>query len=237
MKMERLATRPSLAAEIAARLRSSILNGDLKPNQKIAVSAIAKDLGVSHIPVREAIQRLMAESLVQSVPNQGPKVAGVRLEDLHDVYYLRRLIEGDAACRAASLYGDQDVERIQHSLEVLLGASPESPEGEFWNAHRDFHRAILQPALNSWSELVINLLWQNAERYHRLFTLVFGSLRVAHGEHRALAEAAAARDGERLQSLLITHLNHTEEAVTNGYMKAHGDPDAKERSAYAQEGG
>lgn len=223
--MERLATRPSLADEIAARLRTSILNGDLKPNQKIAVSALAKDLGVSHIPVREAIQRLTAESLVQSVPNQGPTVAGVRLEDLHDIYYLRRLIEGDVALRSASLYTDRDLEHIQQLLEVLLNASPESPEGEFWNAHRGFHRAILQPALNSWSERVINLLWQNAERYHRLFTLVFGSLDVAHGEHRAVAEAAAARDGERLQGELITHLTHTEEVVTNGYIEAHGPPD------------
>jgi DNA-binding GntR family transcriptional regulator len=225
MKMDRLAARPSLADEIAVRLRTSILNGDLEPNQKIAVSAIAKDLGVSHIPVREAIQRLTAESLVQSVPNQGPTVAGVRLEDLNDIYYLRRLIEGDLVLRAASLYGNRDVERIQQSLEVLLDAPPESPEGEFWNAHRNFHRAILEPALNFWSERLVNLLWQNAERYHRLFTLVFGSLHVAHGEHRALAEAAAARDGGRLQDLLITHLNHTEETVTNGYIKAHSTSD------------
>src|SRR5918999_5038371 len=148
MKMDRLATRPSLADEIAARLRMSILSGELKPNQKIAVSALAKDLGVSHIPVREAIQRLTAESLVQSIPNQGPTVAGVRLEDLHDIYYLRRLIEGDLIRRASSLYGDRDIDHIQHSLGVLLDASPESPEGEFWNAHRDFHRAMLQPPLN-----------------------------------------------------------------------------------------
>jgi DNA-binding GntR family transcriptional regulator len=108
---------------------------------------------------------------------------------------------------------------------VLLDASPESPEGEFWNAHREFHRAILRPALNFWSERMIDLLWQNAERYHRLFTLVFGSLHVAHGQHRALADAAAARDGDRLQDVLMTHLNHTEEAVTNGYIKAHGRSD------------
>jgi DNA-binding GntR family transcriptional regulator len=53
---------------------------------------------------------------VQSVPNQGPTVAGVRLEDLHDIYYLRRLIEGDLVLRAASLCGDRDVERIQPKL-------------------------------------------------------------------------------------------------------------------------
>jgi DNA-binding transcriptional MocR family regulator len=74
--MERLGSRPSLADEIATLLRTKILSGELKPDERIGVSAAARDLGVSHIPVREAIQRLTAESLVESVHNQAPVVAG-----------------------------------------------------------------------------------------------------------------------------------------------------------------
>lgn len=220
MSMERLERRPLLADEIAARLRTSILRGDLKPGQRIAVSTVAKSLGVSHTPVREAIQRLEAESLVESVPHQGPVVTSVPLEELHDIYRLRRLIEADTVQRAAGHYTDADIAGIQEALERLLQADPESPEGAFWDAHRAFHRALLQPAISSWSERILNLLWQSAERYHRLYTLVFGSLSAAHGEHRALADAAAARDGRRLHDILTTHLKHTEQTVTNGYLKA-----------------
>lgn len=218
MGIERLSKRPLLAEEIATRLRTSILNGDLRPGQKIAVAALARDMGVSHIPVREAIQRLEAESLVATVPHQGPVVAGVKLEELHDIYQLRRLIEGDAARRAASQYSDADIARIEGCLEKLLGADPRSQEGGFWDAHRAFHHAILEPAGSAWSARILNLLWQSAERYHRLYTLVFGSLKAAHHEHRALAQAAAARDGEKLHHILTTHLMHTEEVVTNGYL-------------------
>ncbi|MGH2751365.1 MAG: GntR family transcriptional regulator [Actinomycetota bacterium] len=217
--MERLSKRPLLADEIATRLRTSILNGDLRPGQRIAVAALARDLGVSHIPVREAIQRLEAESLVETVPHQGPIVTGVRLEELHDIYRLRRLIEGDAARRAASTYTDADIARIQGCLDTLLDADPETAESGFWDAHRAFHHAILQPAGSAWSARILNLLWQSAERYHRLFTLVFGSLETAHDEHRALARAAAERDREQLHHLLTTHLEHTEEAVTRGYLE------------------
>ncbi|MGH2698433.1 MAG: GntR family transcriptional regulator [Actinomycetota bacterium] len=217
--LERLSRRPLLADEIAARLRTSILNGDLHPGQRIAVAAVARDLGVSHIPVREAIQRLEAESLVETVPHQGPVVTGVRLEELNDIYRLRRLIEGDAARRSAPLYTDADIAHIQDCLERLLSADPEAAEGGFWDAHRAFHHAILQPAGSNWSSRILKLLWQSAERYHRLYTLVFGSLEVAHDEHRALAAAAARRDADQLQHLVTTHLNHIEEVVTNGYRK------------------
>ncbi|MPZ92198.1 MAG: FCD domain-containing protein [Actinobacteria bacterium] len=229
--MKRLNRRPLLAEEIAASLRTSILNGDLRPGQKIAVAAIARDMEVSHIPVREAIQRLEAESLVTTIPHQGPVVADVNLEDLHDIYLLRRLIEGDAARRAASLYSDADIARIRDCLEKLLDADPQFEEGGFWDAHRAFHHAILQPAGSAWSARILNLLWQSAERYHRLYTLVFGSLETAHDEHRALAEAAAARDGEKLYHLLTTHLMHTEEVVTNGYREVHPEIEHPEKSS------
>jgi DNA-binding GntR family transcriptional regulator len=228
--IEPLVRRPLLADEIAARLRTSILNGDLRPGQRIAVAAIARDLGVSHIPVREAIQRLEAESLVETVPHQGPVVTAVRLEELHEIYHLRRLIEGDAARRSAPLYTDADIEHIQACLDALLEADPETPEGGFWDAHRAFHHAILRPAGGNWSPRILNLLWQSAERYHRLYTLVFGSLKVAHDEHRALAAAAARRDGEQLQHLVTTHLNHTEEAVTNGYREMNPEIEDEESS-------
>jgi len=220
--MDRLSSRSSLADEIATRLRSMILSGELKPNERIGVAAAARDLGVSHIPVREAVQRLTAESLVESVPNRGPVVAGVCLQDLHDIYYVRRLLECDIARGAAPLYTEQDIAGIRQSLESLLEASPKEPGGKFWLAHRAFHQAILRPATNRWSERILNLLWQNAERYHRLYMLVFGSLDTIHAEHKELVAAAAAKDGELLSSLLLCHLQHTERTVTEGYIAANG---------------
>lgn len=221
----KLTRRPLLADEIAGRLRGSILSGELQPGQRLSVSALARDLGVSHIPVREAVQRLEAESLIETTPHRGPVVAGVRVEELHEIYDLRRLIEGHTARRAADLYTATDIEIIEMALERLLSADPEDPENLFWIEHRAFHRAILQPAINAWSERILNLLWQSAERYHRLFTLVFGSLEAAHHEHRALVKAAAARDGVRLAEILTTHLRHTEETVTQGYLDASEHPE------------
>ncbi|MGH3666478.1 MAG: GntR family transcriptional regulator [Egibacteraceae bacterium] len=212
--------RPLLVDEIATRLRSDILNGHLQPGQRIPVASIARDLGVSHIPVREAIRRLEAESLVGTIPHQWPVVAGVRLEELHEIYTLRRLIEGDLARRAVGCYTDADITQIQGAAQRLWAADPKDPDGDFWTAHRAFHWAVLRPAMDSWSERILGLLWQSAERYHRLFTLVFGSLTEAHAEHRALTEAAAAKDQQALVRVLVSHLHRTEQTVTTGYLEA-----------------
>ncbi|MGH8875717.1 MAG: GntR family transcriptional regulator, partial [Acidimicrobiia bacterium] len=191
--------RTLLVDHVARHLRDDILSGALGPGTRILVGPICKQLGVSHIPMREAIRRLEAESLVVTVPHQGTVVAQVRLEELAEIYNLRRLIEGHVVAEAGQRYTTDDLTAINETMQRLLDADPEDPDGTFWNAHRSFHWALLRPALGPWHQRILGLLWQSAERYHRLFTLVFGSLEDAHLEHRLLAEAARDRDVERLQ--------------------------------------
>ncbi|HSK24598.1 MAG TPA: GntR family transcriptional regulator [Egicoccus sp.] len=210
--------RTALADQIADHVRNDILRGALQPGETINVVALAKRLGVSHIPVREAIRKLESEALVETRPYQSTIVAGVRLEELHEIYDLRRLIEGELAARSAEAYEEEDLEAIRAALVRLRTADPHDPDGDFWDAHREFHWAVLRPALDPWKRRVLGTLWQSAERYHRLFTLVFGSLDHAHLEHTALAEAATKRAPGELRRILVAHLNGTEEAVTRGYL-------------------
>lgn len=210
--------RTALADQIADVLRNDILRGTVKPGETINVVALAKQLGVSHIPVREALRKLEAESLVETRPYQSAIVAGVRLDELHEIYGLRRLIEGELVATSAEAYNETHLEAIHEALGRLWRADPHDPESDFWDAHREFHWAVLQPSLNPWNRRVLGMLWQSAERYHRLFTLVFGSLEDAHAEHTALADAAGHKGPKELRSILLTHLHGTEEAVTSGYL-------------------
>lgn len=214
--------------EIAMRLRDDILNGDLHPGQRLSVAGIAREYGVSHIPVREAVRRLEAECLVDTVPHKGSVVAGVSQGELSEIYGLRRLIEADIAARAVERYTAADVERISAAHKRLRASDPADPEGEFWEAHRDFHWAMLAPALDGWSDRVLGLLWQSAERYRRLAGLAFGSLKRANSEHRALTKAAAEKEPDRVKALLLEHLTNTEQVITQGFLAAaeHREPDA-----------
>lgn len=210
--------RPVLVDQIAASIRDDILRGRLRPGQRIMVADVAKELGVSHIPVREAIRRLEAESLITTVPRRSTVVADVRLEELHEIYDLRRLIEGDTVARAAPAYTDADLVAIEEALKRLLDADPEDLDGDFWEAHKEFHWAVLGPAIDPWRQRLLGQLWQSAERYHRMFTLVFGSLADAQADHKHLAEAAHHGDPDEMVGLVTAHLHGTERAVVAGYV-------------------
>lgn len=221
--------RPVLVDQIAVSIRDDILSGKLRPGQRIMVAALAKELGVSHIPVREAIRRLEAESLITTVPRRSTVVAEVRLEELHEIYDLRRLIEGDTVMRAAPAYDVEDLAAIDGALQRLWRADPHELDGDFWAAHRAFHWAVLAPAIDPWRKRLLGQLWQSSERYHRLFTLVFGSVADAQAEHRHLAEAAHQGDPQTMHELLTAHLHHTESTVVAGFVASleHGRGDAE----------
>jgi len=210
--------RPVLVDQIATSIRDDILVGRLRPGQRVMMSTLAKELGVSVIPVREAIRRLEAESLITAMPHRSVVVADVRLEELHEIYDLRRLIEGETVVRAASAYSDDDLVTIDEAMARLLDADPEDLDGDFWDAHKAFHWAVLGPAMDPWRQRLLWQLWQGAERYHRMFTLVFGSVSEAHTEHKHLAESAHGRDPEQMLAILTAHLQRTESTVAAGYV-------------------
>ena len=224
---------PSLVDEITARLQADILEGRLAPGQRISAAAVSRQLGVSHIPVREALRRLESGALVESTHHQGAAVSRISIDELHEIYDLRRLIEGDLARSAAALYGEDDMAAIIEAGERLMLTDPTDPAGSFWDAHRAFHRAILAPAMNPTVARVLGMLWQSGERYAHLRTLIFGSPAQAAGDHPRLVEVVLRRDPDLLVEEVLAHLTKTEKMVTDGFRRViperrpdqAGDPD------------
>lgn len=219
---------PSLVDEIFVRLRSDIIAGKLIPGQRISAGAVGRELGVSHIPVREALRRLEAEALVESTRHHGAVVSSTSVEDVTQIYDLRRLIEGQTAARAAERYTDADVQTISDMGERLMAADPTDPSTGFWEKHRAFHRAVLEADLDPWRERVLGMLWQSAERYARLRTLVFDSPEDAISDHRAILAAALRRDPTLVSRALTNHLEKTQEIVLAGYRLVLRDEESAE---------
>jgi DNA-binding FadR family transcriptional regulator len=100
-----------------------------------------------------------------------------------------------------------------------MARDPTDPTSSFWDAHRALHRAILAPALNPTTARVLGALWQSAERYAHLRTLVFGSPARAAGDHPRLVSVVLQRDPELLAQELTAHLSMTEKMVTDGFRR------------------
>ena len=96
-------------------IREAIIDGRLAPGQRLKEEELARELGISRTPVREALVILEGEGLVESVPKRGASVRAYAADDLDDMYQLRALLEGYAARRAATRISAEDVGRLEES--------------------------------------------------------------------------------------------------------------------------
>jgi len=215
----------SLSHQVASKLRTEILSGAIEPGAPIVVRDLVERLGVSHIPIREALRALEAESLVVSRPGQSVIVSGVDLDELLDLYRLRRLIEVDAIRRAFPNYTAEFLAEARRIYAELLRLAPSRGDSRWWAVHRRYHWWFLEPGLTPWSTKLLTLVWQTSERYQRLYILVFGSVEEANVEHDRVLAVASSGDLDSFIDAWLHHLNRTEESIASGYMARHGEVD------------
>ena len=213
--------RLTLADEVADRLREDILQGAIRPGERIVIGKVESRFGVSHIPIREALRRLEAEGLVEVSPNRATIATGLHLDDLVELYDLRRLLEAQVAARAVERRTPEQLEELLaiHSRLERIESSSDPEATNFWQVHREFHWAILAPGATSWIRRIVEQLWQSADRYVLLHTHAkFAPTGESIQQHRGLAEACARGVGREVHDLLCEHLSTTEEQIRSGYL-------------------
>ncbi|MCW3066684.1 MAG: GntR family transcriptional regulator [Solirubrobacterales bacterium] len=144
-------SRRTLAVEVAEVLRDMILGGDLTPDRHMTQDELARMLGVSTMPVREALLRLAAEGFVEVSPNRAFKVAPISRGDVHDVYWMHATLAGELtrrACRVAT----PELLRQLGDLEGAYTAAVEAGDADAaertnWELHRTINVAADAPKL------------------------------------------------------------------------------------------
>lgn len=212
--------RTTLVDTVADRLRVKLITGAIRPGERIRTSDLEKDFAVSHIPIREALRRLEAEGLVETMPQRGAIAAAMGLDDLREIWDLRRLIEGQVARRAAEQFMDEDIRGIKTKLDGLLAVSGDFRSQEFRDRHYEFHWSLLAPGATSWIRRVFDQLWLGSDRYIQLYFIreTDADSKAFAKVHRQFARAAALRDPERLEGLHLAHLDQTETEVRTAYL-------------------
>lgn len=188
-------------------IRHSILTGALPPGKAFTVPALTEQLGVSHVPVREALRQLEAQGLITLSPSRSAIVTPLDPDDLRSIYRLRMRLEPELAARAVGAHSDEDLAELARLVQVTY-RSPWT-EHDFDN-HRQFHAMLIFPAASDWDLRVLRPLWYASERYTRL---VFdpvdapeGTVAAREHAHERLLDAARTRDPYRLHDALSRHL-------------------------------
>ncbi|MCX5042373.1 GntR family transcriptional regulator [Aldersonia sp. NBC_00410] len=159
-------TTTSVPEQVSKEIRRAILSGNLEPGQTFSLREISGQLGVSFIPVREALRELEAQGLVVIRPGKSAMVAPLSHADLHGIYRLRRQIEPEIAGRASKLLTNADIARAEAYLAVFADETLDIDD--IYEAHHAFHYQLLRPAATEWDLRILDGLWLAAERYVRL---------------------------------------------------------------------
>ena len=201
----------TLTEHATRAIREGILSGSLGPGSRVQVEDLAADLGMSAIPVREALRTLSSEGLVVPLPQRGFRVPPVTAEDIEDTYRIRRALDVQAVHLAAPRLTDEHFARLEGALE-RLAASPDYEEAA--RHHRDFHFVIYHASDSPWLLRFTSMLWGNAERYWRVSTVRRGAPPRTNAEaHAPILSALRRGDVDRAAGLMGTHLDMTVRTV------------------------
>jgi DNA-binding GntR family transcriptional regulator len=202
--------RSSTADEVVALLRARIVSGELAPGTQLREVHLAREIGISRPTLREALQGLRQEGLVRHEPHRGMFVATLGAAEIHDIYTVRRVIEGPAA-RAAHRADAAGLAAVETAFERLAELEGED-DGKVIEADLRFHQAIValldSPRLTATYDAVIAALRPC------LTLLSIERPSVVHPEsvaqHRAIADAVLARQGRAAERLLTAHIDANE---------------------------
>ncbi len=204
--------RTSVTDSVFHEIRRSILSGDLRPGEEFSQRKLAESLDVSFIPVREALRRLEGQGLVVNGQGKSSRVAPLSHDDLHGIYRLRRQLEPEIAARACTLLDPTELDRL---VEVAHSFADEAANiDDVYEAHHEFHRALLAPAATAWDLSTLETLWRAAERYIRLAFSARDDDPHEHDNraqaHSELVDAYKSQDPERVHAATLAHLDHNE---------------------------
>jgi DNA-binding GntR family transcriptional regulator len=200
----RSVTGKSTVERVVDELRRAIMSGALLAGEEFSTADLAAQLEVSHIPVREALQRLEAEGLVVLRAGRRARVAPIDETDVRDAYRLWNLVSDDVVGRACERYSEEDLLAMAMHLGVLSSTSPDDDRA--FASHADFHWALLKPGATAWDVRLLNQLGTAIQRGVRL---AYGDVKLhresAYEEHLPLLEAARAWDPKALRRALREH--------------------------------
>jgi len=198
----------SIAVRVADELRASIQSGELRPGERLVERRLADKLGVSHIPVREALTRLAEEGLVEREPRRGARVAVLDQRSLEEISSLRIVLEGFMCLRVRESWNEDSAAEFGSILEKMEGAAKSQNNQEMLRLDAEFHEKL---ALLADHQLLSDLIAQLRSRITGFLreanAILADDQRREHIEsHRRILQAISDGNPDTMTSVISEHI-------------------------------
>jgi DNA-binding GntR family transcriptional regulator len=210
-------------------IRDGILHGHYAEGEPLRQDALADELGVSRIPIREALRQLETEGLVTFNPHRGAIVSSLSLGEIEEVFELRATIEPDLLRRAMPHLTTHQLDQADEVLDRYAVALRTGDVSQWGELNWQFHASLYAPAARPITMSIVQRLHQQSDRYLRMqLALTHGETR-ANEEHRAIAAAARAHDTKRACQLVRDHIAGAGRSLL-AFLRERRDEDANGRA-------
>lgn len=186
-------------------VRQAIVDGRLEPGERLKEEELARELGISRTPVREALLILQAEGVVDATPNRGAVVRAHSADDLEDLYELRALLEGFAARRAATRLSPDELRALEAScdrFERIIDGEIRELVAE----NNVFHTIVLDAAGSARLQSMVRSVVELPLVYRSYIWYSPEQVRISAHYHRQIVAALRRRDAERAELIMKEHV-------------------------------
>ncbi|GAA6151211.1 GntR family transcriptional regulator [Pseudoteredinibacter isoporae] len=203
-------TRSQLVVE---SIREKILNGEIKSGEPLRQAALAEELNVSRIPVREALLQLEGEGLVHFEPHKGATATEVSAEQVDELFELRAMLEAELLKHAFDSLTEDDFVKAEYILDRLAKQDDENTQSHSGELNLDFHQHLYQKAKRPQTQEMVRTLNKSADRYVRMHLMLAGGFTTAAQEHRKILELCRAGKRAEACEFLQQHILNAKEDI------------------------
>lgn len=195
------------------QIKESILTGSLRPGDRLNTRILAERLGISEIPVREAIKQLEAEGLVVVVPHVGATVTAFSATDVLELYQILAILEPSVTALSVPHFSEAALQRLVEVGKTMDAAMAAGDVEAYGRLNREFHFTIYSACPNRRLQALVHQLWEHAARYRAVFKLVSGHAEQSHREHHEIIGAILRGDAREAEQAMARHRRHVMESL------------------------
>jgi len=198
---------------VCETLRTAIIEGILKPGERLMEIQVSEELGVSRTPVREAIRKLELEGFVVMIPRRGTYVSDLSIKDINEVFEVRTALDVLAAGLAAERITYEELEQMERLLVELGEYIEKNDMQKIVEADSEFHDLLYSASRNMRLVGIINNLREQLTRFRAQSMSYPGRLKIMLGEHTRLVESLGQRNVALAKRLAGEHMANAEQTL------------------------
>jgi len=215
--------RENLSNQVFEQIKEMIVRGEIPAGKRMIENEIAKSMGISRTPVREAVHKLEAEGLLDPLPKGGYVVRGLDISDIEEIFEIRSILESFASYLAAHRHSNKEIVPLEEKMEEFQKYLDKHDLNELAKINTDFHELLY--ALSK-SPRLVKMIHNLRDEIYFLRKIILQSVdmaRLSNKDHKEIIKAIKKREAKKVESLMRDHILRGKEFVINEIRKGNID--------------